>query len=150
MINFRIERLMRFFFFFSFFQLFLRCHQSIVFHFSLFLRLTSHTPCPGGCLLEHRTLTRSQPAVRLTAEHRLDTSSAERARIEAAGGEVRATTFEEDGKPVGPLRVWPGGGATCLLYSRFFSKVSRLKSCILSINSIITTVKMSAFTSFEP
>ena len=47
--------------------------------------------------------------MRLTAEHRLDTSSAERARIEAAGGGVRATTFEKDGEPVGPLRVWPGG-----------------------------------------
>ena len=48
------------------------------------------------------------PAVRLTPEHRLDTSAAERKRIEDAGGEVRATAFEE-GKPVGPLRVWPGG-----------------------------------------
>jgi serine/threonine protein phosphatase PrpC len=47
-------------------------------------------------------------AVRLTPEHRLDTSAAERKRIEDAGGEVRATAFEE-GKPVGPLRVWPGG-----------------------------------------
>ena len=47
-------------------------------------------------------------ASRLTPEHRLDTSASERNRIEAAGGEVRATAFEE-GKPVGPLRVWPGG-----------------------------------------
>jgi len=46
--------------------------------------------------------------VRLTPEHRLDTSAAERRRIEERGGEVRATAFE-DGKPVGPLRVWPGG-----------------------------------------
>ena len=48
------------------------------------------------------------PPARLTAEHRLDTSAPERDRIRAAGGEVRATAFE-DGKPVGPLRVWPGG-----------------------------------------
>ena len=41
-------------------------------------------------------------------EHRLDTSASERRRIEDRGGEVRATAFE-DGKPVGPLRVWPGG-----------------------------------------
>ena len=46
--------------------------------------------------------------VRLTPEHRLDTSASERRRIEDLGGEVRATAFE-DGKPVGPLRVWPGG-----------------------------------------
>ena len=48
------------------------------------------------------------PAARLSPEHRLDTSAAERERIVAAGGEVRATAFE-DGQPVGPLRVWPGG-----------------------------------------
>jgi serine/threonine protein phosphatase PrpC len=48
------------------------------------------------------------PAARLSPEHRLDTSAAERERIIAAGGEVRATAFE-DGQPVGPLRVWPGG-----------------------------------------
>ena len=48
------------------------------------------------------------PAARLSPEHRLDTSAAERERIVACGGEVRATAFE-DGKPVGPLRVWPGG-----------------------------------------
>ena len=48
------------------------------------------------------------PAQRLSPEHRLDTSGSERDRILAAGGEVRATAFE-DGKPVGPLRVWPGG-----------------------------------------
>ena len=46
--------------------------------------------------------------VRLTPEHRLDTSASERRRVEERGGEVRATAFE-DGKPVGPLRVWPGG-----------------------------------------
>jgi hypothetical protein len=48
------------------------------------------------------------PAARLSPEHRLDTSAFERERIVACGGEVRATAFE-DGKPVGPLRVWPGG-----------------------------------------
>ena len=48
------------------------------------------------------------PAARLSPEHRLDTSAAERERIAAFGGEVRATAFE-DGRPVGPLRVWPGG-----------------------------------------
>ena len=48
------------------------------------------------------------PAARLSPEHRLDTSAAERERIVACGGEVRATAFE-DGRPVGPLRVWPGG-----------------------------------------
>ena len=67
--------------------------------------------------MSQKTLGSRTQAVRLTAEHRLDTSSSERARIEAAGGEVRATAFEDD-KPVGPLRVWPGGGGRRPLHTR--------------------------------
>ena len=48
------------------------------------------------------------PPHKLSPEHRLDTSASERERVLAAGAEVRATAFE-DGRPVGPLRVWPGG-----------------------------------------
>lgn len=43
----------------------------------------------------------------VSGNHRLDDSKAERARVEAAGAEVAASVLE--GKPVGPLRVWPGG-----------------------------------------
>lgn len=43
----------------------------------------------------------------MSGNHRLDSNKAERARAEAAGAEVAASVLE--GKPVGPLRVWPGG-----------------------------------------
>ena len=43
----------------------------------------------------------------VTRSHRLDDSAAERERVLAAGAEVAQS--EVDGKPVGPLRVWPGG-----------------------------------------
>ncbi|KAK9830885.1 hypothetical protein WJX81_001707 [Elliptochloris bilobata] len=43
----------------------------------------------------------------VSGNHRLDDNKAERARAEAAGAEVAASVLE--GKPVGPLRVWPGG-----------------------------------------
>lgn len=53
------------------------------------------------------------PVMRLSAEHRLDTSQSERKRIEEAGGEVRPTEYEDgpngERVGVGPLRVWPGG-----------------------------------------
>ena len=43
----------------------------------------------------------------MSGNHRLDSNKAERARAEAAGVEVAASVLE--GKPVGPLRMWPGG-----------------------------------------
>ena len=43
----------------------------------------------------------------MSGNHRLDSNKAERARAQAAGAEVAASVLE--GKPVGPLRVWPGG-----------------------------------------
>ena len=43
----------------------------------------------------------------ITRTHRLDDSGPERERVEAAGAEVAQSEIE--GKPVGPLRVWPGG-----------------------------------------
>lgn len=43
----------------------------------------------------------------VSGNHRLDSNKAERARAEAAGAEIAASVLE--GKPVGPLRVWPGG-----------------------------------------
>jgi len=53
------------------------------------------------------------PVLRLSVEHRLDTSESERKRIEEAGGEVRPTEYEDgpngERVGVGPLRVWPGG-----------------------------------------
>jgi len=53
------------------------------------------------------------PVLRLSNEHRLDTSESERKRIEEAGGEVRPTEYEDgpngERVGVGPLRVWPGG-----------------------------------------
>lgn len=59
------------------------------------------------------TIDTGTQVMRATNEHRLDTNASERNRIEANGGEVRATSFEDgpDGirRPVGPLRVWPGG-----------------------------------------
>lgn len=53
------------------------------------------------------------PVLRLSVEHRLDSSESERKRIEEAGGEVRPTEYEDgpngERVGVGPLRVWPGG-----------------------------------------
>lgn len=53
------------------------------------------------------------PVIRLSVEHRLDSSESERKRIEEAGGEVRPTEYEDgpngERVGVGPLRVWPGG-----------------------------------------
>ena len=45
--------------------------------------------------------------LQVSASHRLDTNKAEQARVKELGCEVSATTLM--GKPVGPLRVWPGG-----------------------------------------
>jgi serine/threonine protein phosphatase PrpC len=43
----------------------------------------------------------------LCVTHRLQDNAAEVKRIEESGGEVACSTV--DGKPAGPLRVWPGG-----------------------------------------
>ena len=43
----------------------------------------------------------------VASNHRLENSKCERERIEEAGGEVACSTI--NGKPAGPLRVWPGG-----------------------------------------
>eukprot|EP00891_Asterochloris_glomerata_P001693 jgi/Astpho2/1693/gw1.00032.145.1_t len=45
--------------------------------------------------------------VQVSGNHRLDDSKAERKRCERGGAEVARSELE--GKPVGPLRVWPGG-----------------------------------------
>ena len=66
-----------------------------------------HSAAVGDSSRRSTAATDARP-VRLTPEHRLDTSASERRRVEERGGEVRATAFE-DGKPVGPLRVWPAG-----------------------------------------
>lgn len=51
------------------------------------------------------------PSLRLNVQvsdtHRLDDNKAEKKRCEDAGYEVCRSTV--DGKPVGPMRVWPGG-----------------------------------------
>lgn len=43
----------------------------------------------------------------VSGNHRLDDNKAERLRCEEAGREVSSSAVE--GRPVGPLRVWPGG-----------------------------------------
>lgn len=43
----------------------------------------------------------------MSGNHRLDDNKAERARCLEAGCEVSSSCLE--GRPVGPLRVWPGG-----------------------------------------
>lgn len=45
--------------------------------------------------------------IQVSGNHRLDTNKAEQARLREAGCEVSRSTVEH--KPVGPLRVWPGG-----------------------------------------
>ena len=46
-------------------------------------------------------------SLQVSGNHRLDDSKSEQERIKAAGFEVSTSTVE--GKPCGPLRVWPGG-----------------------------------------
>ena len=43
----------------------------------------------------------------VSGNHRLDDNKVERARCLEAGCEVSSSCLE--GRPVGPLRVWPGG-----------------------------------------
>ena len=43
----------------------------------------------------------------MSGNHRLDDTKGERERVEAAGSNVSQSLL--DGKPVGPMRVWPGG-----------------------------------------
>ncbi len=45
--------------------------------------------------------------LKLSKEHRLETSESEVSRIKKAGGKVEPTIL--DNGPVGTLRVWPGG-----------------------------------------
>lgn len=48
--------------------------------------------------------------LKLSQEHRLDTSPAERSRCIAAGAVIAAACVgQDDESGVGPLRVWPGG-----------------------------------------
>lgn len=49
-------------------------------------------------------------ARRLTEDHRLDSSEPERARVAAMGGKL-AHAAAANGRPSGPLRLWPGGVA---------------------------------------
>ena len=43
----------------------------------------------------------------VSGNHRLEDNKSEVSRIEASGGEVAPSSI--DGKPAGPIRVWPGG-----------------------------------------
>lgn len=45
--------------------------------------------------------------LQVSGNHRLDDAKGERERVEAAGSNVSQSNL--DGKPVGPMRVWPGG-----------------------------------------
>ena len=46
-------------------------------------------------------------ASQVSGNHRLDDSKAEQDRIKTEGFEVSSSNLE--GRPCGPLRVWPGG-----------------------------------------
>ncbi len=43
----------------------------------------------------------------MSGNHRLDDNKAERQRLAELGRELSSSAVE--GRPVGPLRVWPGG-----------------------------------------
>ena len=45
--------------------------------------------------------------LQVSVNHRLEANKSEVERIEASGGEVASSTV--DGRPAGPIRVWPGG-----------------------------------------
>ncbi len=70
----------------------------------------------------------------VSANHRLEDNEAERARIEGEGGEVAASTV--DGKPAGPLRVWPGG----LAMSRTIGDVDAGTLCLAEADVVQVTV----------
>ncbi|EOD09613.1 hypothetical protein EMIHUDRAFT_448426 [Emiliania huxleyi CCMP1516] len=52
----------------------------------------------------------SGSSVRLSEDHRLDTSEPERARVRGMGGHL-SHARNRAGDPAGPLRLWPGGVA---------------------------------------
>ena len=70
----------------------------------------------------------------VSANHRLEDNEAERARIEEEGGEVAASTV--NGKPAGPLRVWPGG----LAMSRTIGDVDAGTLCLAEADVVQVTV----------
>ncbi len=70
----------------------------------------------------------------VSANHRLEDNQAERARIEEEGGEVAASTV--NGKPAGPLRVWPGG----LAMSRTIGDVDAGTLCLAEADVVQVTV----------
>ena len=70
----------------------------------------------------------------VSANHRLEDNELERARIEAEGGEVAASTV--NGKPAGPLRVWPGG----LAMSRTIGDVDAGMLCVADADVVQVTV----------
>jgi len=53
---------------------------------------------------------RGEP-VRLTEDHRLETSAAERERVRKMGAHLAHAKNRKTGQPGGPLRLWPGGVA---------------------------------------
>ena len=57
-------------------------------------------------VINHQDLS-SNTLLQVSGNHRLDDSKAERKRCERGGAEIARSELE--GKPVGPLRVWPGG-----------------------------------------
>ena len=57
-----------------------------------------------------RLVPRKSPGVALCEEHRLESSEAERTRVRSLGGQL-AHAQDKNGRPAGPLRLWPGGVA---------------------------------------
>ena len=70
----------------------------------------------------------------VSANHRLDDNESERARIEGLGGEVASSTV--NGKPAGPLRVWPGG----LAMSRTIGDVEAGLLCLAEAEVVQVTI----------
>ena len=70
----------------------------------------------------------------VSSNHRLDDNGSERMRIESMGGEVASSTV--NGKPAGPLRVWPGG----LAMSRTIGDVDAGELCVAEAEVIQVTI----------
>jgi serine/threonine protein phosphatase PrpC len=70
----------------------------------------------------------------VSANHRLEENESERERIVREGGEVASSTV--NGKPAGPLRVWPGG----LAMSRTIGDADAGDLCLAEADVIQVTV----------
>ena len=81
------------------------------------------------------------PDVQVSGNHRLDDNKAERQRLSELGRELSSSAVE--GRPVGPLRVWPGGLAMSRTLGDNEVWASMKTSAVLEISATPVTGELS-------